>query len=138
VKTLDIGPGSPWENGYVETFNGKLRDELLGPEIFDTLPEARGLTERWRRDDNRVRPHSSLGYRPPAPEAILPGPLAPPAGERGPYQRGWHHQRGQVRASPGQTDRRRAWEPAGVSTLTASDVHHILGGAGDRVQHAGA
>jgi transposase InsO family protein len=84
VKTLYIGPGSPWENGYVESFNGKLRDELLNPEIFDTLPEARVLTERWRRDYNPVRPHSSLGYRPPAPEAILPGPPAPLACERDP------------------------------------------------------
>ena len=84
VKTLYIAPGSPWENGYVESFNGKLRDELLNPEIFDTLLEARVLIERWRRDYNRVRPHSSLGYRPPAPEAILPGPPAPLARERDP------------------------------------------------------
>jgi putative transposase len=84
VKTLFIEPGSPWENGYVESFNGKLRDELLNPEVFDTLLEARVLVERWRRDYNRVRPHSSLGYRPPAPEAILPGPPAPVARERHP------------------------------------------------------
>ena len=69
VKTLYIEPGSPWENGYVESFIGKLRDELLNGEIFDTLLEARVLTERWRREYNRYRPHSSLGYRPPAPEA---------------------------------------------------------------------
>ena len=68
VKTLYIEPGSPWENGYVESFIGKLRDELLNGEIFDTLLEARVLTERWRREYNRYRPHSSLGYRPPAPE----------------------------------------------------------------------
>jgi putative transposase len=84
VKTLFIEPGSPWENGYVESFNGKLRDELLDPEVFDTLLEARVLVERWRRDYNRVRPHSSLGYRPPAPEAILPGPAAIVARERQP------------------------------------------------------
>jgi transposase InsO family protein len=84
VKTLFIEPGSGWENGYVESFNGKCRDELLGPEIFDTLLEARVLTERWRRDYNRIRPHSSLGYRPPAPQAILPGPPAPLACERDP------------------------------------------------------
>ena len=72
VKTLFIEPGSPWENGYIESFNGKLRDELLNREIFDTFLEARILTERWRREYNSVRPHSSLGYRPPAPEAILP------------------------------------------------------------------
>jgi transposase InsO family protein len=74
VKTLFIEPGSPWENGYVESFNGKVRDELLNPEIFDTLLEARVLTERWRRVYNTVRPHSSLDYRPPAPEARLTRP----------------------------------------------------------------
>jgi len=67
VKTLFIEPGSPWENGFIESFNGKLRDELLNREIFDTLLEAKVLTERWRQDYNTVRPHSSLGYRPPAP-----------------------------------------------------------------------
>ena len=70
VKTLYIEPGSPWENGYVESFNGKLRDELLEREIFDTLWEAKVLIERWRREYNTVRPHSSLDYRPPAPEAV--------------------------------------------------------------------
>ncbi len=74
VKTLFIEPGSPWENGYVESFNGKLRDELLNVELFDTLLEARILVERWRTHYNTVRPHSSLGYRPPAPEAIQPCP----------------------------------------------------------------
>ena len=72
VRTLFIEPGSPWENGYVESFNGKLRDELLDREIFDTLLEAKVLIERWRREYNHVRPHSSLGYRPPAPEAVEP------------------------------------------------------------------
>ncbi len=72
VKTLFITPGSPWENGYNESFNGKLRDELLNGEIFDTLFEAKVLIEMWRKEYNEVRPHSSLGYRPPAPEAILP------------------------------------------------------------------
>jgi len=71
VKTLFIEPGSPWENGYIESFNGKLRDELLDREIFTTLEEAKVLIEQWRRDYNHVRPHSALGYRPPAPEAIL-------------------------------------------------------------------
>ena len=70
VKTLYIEPGSPWENGYIESFNGKLRDELLEREIFDTLFEAQVLIERWRIDYNTIRPHSSLGYRPPAPEAV--------------------------------------------------------------------
>ena len=71
VKTLFIEPGSPWENGYIESFNGKLRDELLNREIFTTLGEAKLLIEQWRREYNQVRPHSSLGYRPPAPKAIL-------------------------------------------------------------------
>jgi len=72
VRTLFIEPGSPWENGYVESFNGKLRDELLNGEIFDTLLEARVVIENWRRAYNRFRPHSSLGYRPPAPEVLVP------------------------------------------------------------------
>jgi putative transposase len=69
VKPLYIEPGSPWENGYVESFHGKLRDELLNGELFDTLWEAQVLLEQWRREYNAIRPHSSLGYRPPAPEA---------------------------------------------------------------------
>jgi putative transposase len=72
VKTLYIEPGSPWENGYCESLNSKLRDELLNGEIFTTLREAQVLIENWRRHYNAVRPHSSLGYCPPAPEAILP------------------------------------------------------------------
>lgn len=71
VKTLYITPGSPWENGYIESFNGKLANELLEREIFDTLHEAKVLIERWRVHYNTVRPHSSLGYRPPAPEMWL-------------------------------------------------------------------
>ena len=70
VQTLFIEPGSPWENGYCESFNGKLRDELLNTEVFYTLREARVLVERWRRHYNAVRPHSALGWRPPAPEAF--------------------------------------------------------------------
>ena len=70
VKTLFIEPGSPWENGYNESFNGKLRDELLNGEIFYTLKEAQVLIEQWRKEYNTVRPHSSLGYKPPAPETI--------------------------------------------------------------------
>ena len=71
VKTLFIEPGSPWENGYVESFNGKLRDELLNGEIFYTLKEAKVLIERWRVHYNTIRPHRSLGQRPPAPETRL-------------------------------------------------------------------
>jgi transposase InsO family protein len=70
VKTLFIEPGSPWENGYIESFNGKLRNELLNGEIFYTLQEARIIIEKWRYHYNHVRPHSALGYRPPRPEAI--------------------------------------------------------------------
>jgi putative transposase len=71
VRTLFIEPGSPWENGYIESFNGKLRDELLNREIFTTLTEAKVLIADWRKEYNQVRPHSSLGYRPPAPEARM-------------------------------------------------------------------
>lgn len=71
VKTLYIEPGSPWENGYIESFNGKLADELLEREVFDTLYEAKVLIERWRMQYNTVRPHSALGYQPPAPETWL-------------------------------------------------------------------
>jgi transposase InsO family protein len=78
VQTLYITPGSPWENGYCESFNGSLRDELLNGEIFYSLAEAQILIEAWRRHYNTVRPHSSLGYRPPAPEAV-PWPV-PPSG----------------------------------------------------------
>ena len=71
VKTLFIERGSPWENGYIESFNSKLRDELLNREVFTTLAEARVLIEQWPREYNEFRPLSALGYRPPAPEAIL-------------------------------------------------------------------
>ncbi len=73
VKTLFIEPGSPWENGYIESFNGRMRDELLNRELFTTLHEARVLIANWRQEYNAFRPHSSLGYRPPAPEAVLVG-----------------------------------------------------------------
>jgi transposase InsO family protein len=72
AKTAFIEPGSPWENGYCESFNARFRNELLDGEIFYTLREAQILIERWRKHYNTVRPHSSLGYRPPAPESIVP------------------------------------------------------------------
>jgi transposase InsO family protein len=78
AKTAFIEPGSPWENGYVESFNGKLRDELLNAEVFHTLAEAKILIEQWWRHYNTQRPHSALGYRPPAPEVLLPMPPWPP------------------------------------------------------------
>jgi len=74
VGTLFIEPGSPWENGYIESFNGKFRDELLNGEIFETLREAKVLIEMWRREYNHHRPHSALGYKPPAPETFEPFP----------------------------------------------------------------
>ncbi len=78
-KTAYIEPGSPWENGYVESFNSKLRDELLDGEIFYSLKEAQVLIEAWRRHYNAIRPHSSLGWRPPAPEVRIAGPVTWPA-----------------------------------------------------------
>ena len=71
VKPLFIEPGSPWENGYIESFNGRMRDELLNGEIFYTLKEAQVLIEMWRKEYNPIRPHSSLGYKPPAPAAFV-------------------------------------------------------------------
>ena len=72
TKTVYITPGSPWGNGYCESFNGKLRDELLNGELFYTLREAQVLIKQWRVYYNTMRPHSSLSYRPPAPEVLLP------------------------------------------------------------------
>lgn len=88
VKTLYITPGSPWENGYNKSFNGSLRDQPLNCEIFYSLAEARVLIEAWRRHCNTVRPHSSLGYQPPAPEAATPplpasGSAPPPTSNGG-------------------------------------------------------
>ncbi len=71
IGTLFIEPGSPWENGYVESFNGRMRDELLDWEIFYTLKEARRLIEMWRCEYNHIRPYSSLGYKPPTPAARI-------------------------------------------------------------------
>lgn len=93
VKTLYIEPGSPWENGYNESFNGKLRDELLNCEIFYSLREAQLLTERWRVHFNTIRPHSSLGYKPPTPETILPRLPALPYGTLRSSQEGDHNAR---------------------------------------------
>ena len=76
VAPLFIEPASPWENGYVESLNGKLRDELLNGELFYTLHEAQVLVERWRYHYNTQRPHSALGYQPPAPEARMVTPVS--------------------------------------------------------------
>ena len=86
VKTAFITPGSPWENGYNASFNGKLRDELLDREIFYSLAEAHVLIEAWRVHYNTIRPHSALGYRPPVPEAIH---LAPPRTDAPPLTSGF-------------------------------------------------
>jgi putative transposase len=79
AKTAYIEPGSPWENGYIESFNARLRDELLNGEIFYTLREAKIVIESWRRHYNAVRPHASLNYKPPAPEVFVPAFPAWPA-----------------------------------------------------------
>ena len=79
AKTAYIEPGSPWENGYVESFNARLRDELLNGEIFYTLLEAQIVIESWRRHYNTIRPHASLGHKPPAPEVFVPAFAAWPA-----------------------------------------------------------
>jgi transposase InsO family protein len=81
AKTAYIAPGSPWENGFIESFNGRLRDELLDGEIFYTLNEAKIVIETWRRHYNTVRPHASLGYRAPAPEVFVPAFAAWPAAQ---------------------------------------------------------
>jgi putative transposase len=89
ARTAYIAPGSPWENGFIESFNARLRDELLDGEIFYSLKEAQIVIESWRRHYNTLRPHGSLGYKPPAPEVFVPAmsaraaqqprPAAPPA-----------------------------------------------------------
>jgi transposase InsO family protein len=84
AKTAYIAPGSPWENGFIESFNARLRDELLDGEIFYSLREAEVVIESWRRHYNTVRPHASLGYRAPAPEVVVPDLAMRTAALRGP------------------------------------------------------
>ena len=79
AKTAYIEPGSPWENGYIESFNSRMRDELLNGELFYSLKEAQIIIENWRRHYNGIRPHTSLGYRPPAPETYVPSRIALPS-----------------------------------------------------------
>jgi putative transposase len=81
ARTAYIAPGSPWENGYIESFNARLRDELLDREIFYTLREAEIVIESWRRHYNGLRPHASLGYRAPAPAVFVPSFAAWPAAQ---------------------------------------------------------
>jgi transposase InsO family protein len=84
AKTAYIMPGSSWENGFIESFNARLRDELLDGEIFYSLAEAKIIIESWRRHYNAVRPHGSLGYKPPAPEVFVPALAARSAPQPGP------------------------------------------------------
>ena len=84
ARTAYIAPGSPWENGFIESFNARLRDELLDGEIFYTLREAQIVIESWRRHYNAVRPHASIGYRAPAPEVFVPAFAAGPAAQSRP------------------------------------------------------
>jgi len=84
AKTAYVTPGSPWENGFIESFNARLRDELLDGEIFYSLKEARIVIESWRRHYNTLRPHGSLGYKPPAPEVIAPARAARAAAQSRP------------------------------------------------------
>jgi transposase InsO family protein len=81
AKTAYITPGSPWENGFIESFNARLRDELLDGEVFYTLREAQIVIESWRRHYNTIRPHTSIGYRAPAPEVFVPALAAWPAAQ---------------------------------------------------------
>ena len=117
VETLFIEPGSPWENGYNESFNGKLRDELLNGEIFYSLAEAAVLVEQWRREYNTVRPHSACGGFPPVPEAIKPSPWF----LRMPVLHGrkslWYNDlatRYGLRVSPGVSEGRKPYYPLGL------------------------
>ena len=91
AKTAYIEPGSPWENGYVESFNARLRDELLNGEIFYSLREAQIIIESWRRHYNTVRPHQSLGYKPPAPEVFIPELAAWPYSQATPAHSSTQH-----------------------------------------------
>lgn len=81
AKTASIAPGSPWENGFIEPFNARLKDELLDGEIFYPLTVAKIVIESWRQHDNTVRPHGSLGYKPPAPEVFVPAMAAQAAAQ---------------------------------------------------------
>ena len=137
VRTLYIEPGSPWENGYCESFNGKLRDELLDGEIFDTLEEARVLVERWRRQYNEIRPHSALGYRPPAPVAIEPRPRMPSSTPL-PKPNGFAIYRGEESERRAESARRddQTLDSSAESTLT-SDVVQSLGAGQSTRQPAG-
>ena len=111
TQTADIEPGSPWENGYCESFNSKLRDELLNLEVFSSRREAEVLIESWRHHFNTVRPHSSLGYVPPAPRRSCPAASA--------VHRGRARQLCKARARPTQT-----WRPRPRCTNTSPGSPH--------------
>ena len=84
ARTAYIERGSPWENGFIESFNARLRDELLNGEVFYTLREAQIVIESWRRHYNTVRPHASIRYQAPAPEVFVPALAAWPAAQHRP------------------------------------------------------
>ena len=105
ARTAYIAPGSPWENGYVESFNARLRDELLDGEVFYSLREAQVVIESWRRHYNQVRPHASLGYRAPAPEVILPALAARGPGQPRRSPRSWPPGRSCTNIQPGPPSR---------------------------------
>src|SRR4051794_30347003 len=136
AKTAYIAPGSPWENGYVESFNARLRDELLDGEIFYTLREAQIVIESWRRHYNAIRPHASIGYRAPAPEVFVPALAAWPAAQPRPAPPAMlpRQVRGQTRTSaPG---RDRAWaaarHPACASSAASARRRRKRAGSGTR------
>src|SRR5215203_1243464 len=129
AKTAYIERGSPWENGYVESFNARLRDELLDGEIFYTLREARVVIESWRRHYNTVRPHESLGYKPPAPEVFVPAFAAWPAAPSRPASPARHP----VAPRPTQTPRTTPWGPINVQCPKIASIYH-LGRNGDVIR----
>jgi putative transposase len=116
AQTAYIEPGSPWENGYCESFNSKLRDELLNGEIFYSLQEAKVIIEGWRKHYNTERPHSSLGYKPPAPAAVR-WPAAQPRSAAPAIA--------QVALKPTMhqhSNRTSHWDPASVNTKSSLQV----------------
>lgn len=109
ARTTYIEPGSPWENGDLESLSARLRDELLNGEIFDSVREARIVIEDWRRHFNQIRPHSALGWLPPAPEVVVPPDPRPPMHHHSTPTTRW----GPVNPAP--SDQSRPFYPRGIS-----------------------